>query len=145
MGQAQSEVAPSDTADQMEPHFSSSPSMESLLAEAVAYGNDENESLEAKAQKALECPCIADLRNGPCGVQFSESFLCFLKSTSEEKGSDCVHPFVALQNCIKANPNAFSKDILEEAEEKKEEEPAQEYKIIPPIWSGESQSPKSKL
>jgi intermembrane space import and assembly protein 40 len=56
-----------------------------------------------------------------------------------------VHPFVALQNCIKANPNAFSKDILEEAEEKKEEEPAQEYKIIPPIWSGESQSPKSKL
>jgi hypothetical protein len=32
MGQAQSEVAPSDTADQMEPHFSSSPSMESLLA-----------------------------------------------------------------------------------------------------------------
>jgi hypothetical protein len=32
MGQAQSEVAPSDTADQMEPHFSSSPSMDSLLA-----------------------------------------------------------------------------------------------------------------
>lgn len=61
------------------------------------------------------------------------------------QGSDCVHPFVALQNCIKANPNAFSKDILEEAEEKKEEEPAQEYKIIPPIWSRESRSPKSKL
>ncbi|KAF9675083.1 hypothetical protein SADUNF_Sadunf10G0194500 [Salix dunnii] len=80
MGQAQSEVAPSDTADQMEPHPSSSPSMESLLAEAVAYGNDENESLEAKAQKALECPCIADLRNGPCGVQFSESFLSHLQN-----------------------------------------------------------------
>lgn len=37
------------------------------------------------AQKALECPCIADLRSGPCGFQFSEAFLCFLKSTSEEK------------------------------------------------------------
>jgi hypothetical protein len=61
------------------------------------------------------------------------------------KGSDCVHPFVALQNCIKANPSAFSKDILEEDEVQKEEEPTQEYKIIPPIWSKESPSPKSKL
>lgn len=43
------------------------------------------QSLDAKAQKALECPCIADLRNGPCGAPFSEAFLCFLKSTSEEK------------------------------------------------------------
>jgi intermembrane space import and assembly protein 40 len=61
--------------------------MDSLLAEAAAYGEDdnENESLEAKAQRALDCPCIADLRNGSCGSQFSEAFLCFLKSTAEEK------------------------------------------------------------
>lgn len=69
---------------------------------------------------------------------FEEVFFPFAQ------GSDCVNPFVALQNCIKANPDAFSKDILEEDEEKKEE-PAQEYNIIPPIWSKESQSPKSKL
>lgn len=43
------------------------------------------QSLDAKAQKALECPCIADLRNGPCGTSFAEAFLCFLKSTAEEK------------------------------------------------------------
>lgn len=43
------------------------------------------QSLDVKAQKALECPCIADLRSGPCGEQFSEAFLCFLKITSEEK------------------------------------------------------------
>jgi len=43
------------------------------------------QSVEAMAQKALECPCIADLRTGSCGSQFSEAFLCFLKSTSEEK------------------------------------------------------------
>ncbi|KAJ0037878.1 hypothetical protein Pint_21945 [Pistacia integerrima] len=117
------------------------------FTEAAAYGDDENESLDAKAQKALECPCIADLRKGPCGEQFSEAFLCFLKSTSEEKGSDCVHPFVALQNCIKANPNAFSKDILDEDEVKKEEEPppSPTYKIYPPLWSRGPQSPKSKL
>ncbi|XVF44615.1 hypothetical protein PTKIN_Ptkin02bG0138400 [Pterospermum kingtungense] len=116
-----------------------------LRIEAAAYGNDENQSLEAQAQKALECPCVAELRNSACGVQFTEAFLCFLKSTAEEKGSDCVHSFVALQTCIKGNPDAFSKDILEEKEGKKEEEPTQEYRIYPPIWFKESQSPKPKL
>ncbi|MED6203862.1 Oxidoreductase [Stylosanthes scabra] len=128
------------------PNKSNSTSLDSVLAEAAAYGNsdDTDESIEAKAQKALECPCIADLRTGPCGFQFSEAFLCFLKSTAEEKGSDCVSPFVALQSCIKANPNAFSKDVLGE-DESEEPEPTQEYKILPPKWSREPQSPTSRL
>ncbi|KAI3419942.1 CHCH domain-containing protein [Psidium guajava] len=155
MGQAESAVAASEAAsdDRSPGGPSSSPSsgaattMDSLIAEAAAYANDENESLDAKAQKALECPCIADLRSGPCGNQFSESFVCFLKSTAEEKGSDCVHPFVALQNCIKANPGAFSKDILEGDDDnvKKEEEPKQEYRIIPPTWSQKSPKAKSRI
>ncbi|XP_024047108.1 mitochondrial intermembrane space import and assembly protein 40 homolog [Citrus clementina] len=150
MGQVQSEAIDQTEGEQSSPSSPDSSqhaaSIESLIAEAAAYGDDENESLDEKAQKALECPCIADLRSGPCGAQFSEAFLCFLKSTSEEKGSDCVHPFVALQNCIKANPSAFSKDILEEDDEvKNEEEPPPEYKIIPPVWSKEPRSPKSKL
>ncbi|KAI9169955.1 hypothetical protein LWI28_020075 [Acer negundo] len=94
----------------------SATSMESLIAEAVAYGDDENEV----CSKSLECPCIADLRSGHVGFSFQRRFFCFLKSTSEEKGSDCVHPFVALQNCIKANPDAFSKEVLEDDEVKKE-------------------------
>lgn len=52
------------------------------------------------------------------------------------QGSDCVNPFVALQNCIKANPDAFTKDILDE-EKEPEEEKVQDYKIIPPSWSRE--------
>nr|XP_009799710.1 PREDICTED: mitochondrial intermembrane space import and assembly protein 40-like isoform X2 [Nicotiana sylvestris]XP_016495396.1 PREDICTED: mitochondrial intermembrane space import and assembly protein 40-like isoform X2 [Nicotiana tabacum] len=64
-------------------------SLDSLIAEAAAYGEDgENESIDDKAQKALECPCIAHLLSGPCGNQFSDAFLCFLKSTAEEKGAD---------------------------------------------------------
>nr|XP_033511714.1 mitochondrial intermembrane space import and assembly protein 40 homolog isoform X2 [Nicotiana tomentosiformis] len=64
-------------------------SLDSLIAEAAAYGEDgENESIDEKARKALECPCIAHLRSGPCGNQFSDAFLCFLKSTAEEKGAD---------------------------------------------------------
>ncbi|XP_050233909.1 mitochondrial intermembrane space import and assembly protein 40 homolog [Mercurialis annua] len=155
MGQAHSEVAAVDQTQSQSDQSASSvelpdsqphTSIESLIAEAVAFGNEENESLDAKAQKALECPCIADLRKGSCGVPFSEAFLCFLKSTAEEKGSDCVHPFVALQNCIKANPDAFPKDVLEEEEVRKDDKvAAQEYEILPPTWSRESPSQKSKL
>ncbi|XP_010454618.1 PREDICTED: mitochondrial intermembrane space import and assembly protein 40-like [Camelina sativa] len=130
----------------------SSPSMDSLLAEAAAYGEDENEDepLEAKAQRALDCPCIADLRNGSCGSQFSEAFLCFLKSTAEEKGSDCVNPFVALQSCIKANPDAFSKSVTDDEEEKtekkEEQPPVQDHRIIPPLWAKDPpRSNNSKL
>ncbi|XP_052180027.1 mitochondrial intermembrane space import and assembly protein 40 homolog isoform X2 [Diospyros lotus] len=118
-----------DNSSQSEP-----PSLESLIAEATTYGDSENESLDAKAQKALECPCIANLRNGSCGAQFSEAFLCFLKSTAEEK------------KCIKVNPDAFSEDVLDDEDEvKKEVEPTKEYKIIPPEWSVASRSPKQKL
>ncbi|KAK1257086.1 hypothetical protein QJS04_geneDACA019236 [Acorus gramineus] len=147
MGQTQSSVPEEDRMDPTPPAAPSPqdlPSMEDLIAEATAYGEDENESIDARAQKALECPCIAELRNGPCGNQFSEAFVCFLKSTAEEKGSDCVNPFVALQMCIKANPNAFSKDILEGegSGEEEEEREAKDYTISAPSWS---RKPKSKL
>ncbi|XP_077231384.1 cox19-like CHCH family protein [Tasmannia lanceolata] len=143
MGQTQSDVAAQVESNQKSESGGSQPStMEALIAEATAFGNDENESLDVRAQKALECPCVAELRSGPCGTPFSEAFVCFLKSTAEEKGSDCVHPFVALQNCIKANPEAFSKDVLDEEESKKEEDEIQDYKIRAPTWSKE---PKSML
>jgi hypothetical protein len=43
------------------------------------------QSIEMKVQKALDCPCVADLKNGPCGGQFVDAFSCFLRSTEEEK------------------------------------------------------------
>ncbi|XP_021755036.1 mitochondrial intermembrane space import and assembly protein 40 homolog [Chenopodium quinoa] len=120
-------------------------SMESLIAEAAANGDSETESIDSKARKALECPCIADLQKGPCGSQFSEAFLCFLMSTAEEKGSDCVHPFVALQSCIKTNPNAFPEDIAGDHQVKETVESSSNYRIHPPKWSLESQSPQPRL
>ncbi|KAL4580900.1 hypothetical protein LXL04_017106 [Taraxacum kok-saghyz] len=125
----------SESEPKPESESSTPPSMESLLAEATAYGNkDKDLSMEEKAQKALECPCIQNLRSGPCGSQFSDAFLCFLMSTAEEKGSECVIPFVALQRCIQTNPNAFPKDVLENDDVAKEEKkkPVEDYKIIPP-------------
>lgn len=113
-------------------------SLEALAAEAMSFGeNDNEESIDVKVQKALECPCIADLKHGPCGSGFVDAFSCFLRSTEEEKGSDCVKPFIALQNCIKENPAAFSKEILEE-EENDEEAEKSNLKVRPPAWSREA-------
>ncbi|CAN0920493.1 Mitochondrial intermembrane space import and assembly protein 40 homolog [Linum grandiflorum] len=152
MGQAQSEPSITTAEEKIiKPQESSrATSMGSLIAEAAAFGEsvDESESLDSKAEKALECPCLSELRNGECGAQFSDAFLCFLKSTSEAKGSDCVHPFVALQKCIKLNPGAFSNkaDVAEEGKEvKKVEMGVQKYRISAPLWAREPSTPKPKL
>ncbi|CAA6666609.1 unnamed protein product [Spirodela intermedia] len=133
-GEKRSSVPPATEISQ------SATSVEALLAEAAAFSNVENESVEAKVQKALECPCLAGLRSGPCGNQFSEAFACFLKSTAEEKGSDCVSPFIALQDCIKVHPDAFSKDLLGGEETRKEDEVVTNFRIIPPSWSRKSKT-----
>ena len=52
------------------------------------------QSIDEKVQKALECPCVADLKNGPCGGPFVDAFSCFLRSTEEEK---VVYHFSFLQ------------------------------------------------
>uniref|UniRef100_K3YWH2 Mitochondrial intermembrane space import and assembly protein 40 homolog n=1 Tax=Setaria italica TaxID=4555 RepID=K3YWH2_SETIT len=106
--------------------------------EALAAGDS---SIDVTVQKALECPCLDDLKRGPCGSQFIDAFSCYLKSTKEEKGSDCVDPFIALQNCIRGNKEAFIKEILEE-EENDEEAEKSNLKVLPPAWSRE---PKSKI
>lgn len=93
-----------------QPATSPSP-FETLAAEALtSRESEDDEDLESKAQRALECPCVAELREGPCGKAFSAAFVCFLKSTAEEKGSDCIKPFLAMQACMLENPDAFSKD-----------------------------------
>ncbi|CAM6095534.1 unnamed protein product [Calypogeia fissa] len=63
--------------------------------------------LEVSARKALECPCLDDLRSGPCGGEFSNAFVCFFKSQQPEKGSDCVEPFEKMQSCMSSNPRKF--------------------------------------
>ncbi|WVZ86487.1 hypothetical protein U9M48_033252 [Paspalum notatum var. saurae] len=148
MGQVESQAPPAEepSATSVEPSPPSpappSSSLEALIAEATSFdGDDTEESIDVKVQKALDCPCVADLKNGPCGGPFVDAFSCFLRSTEEEKvGSDCVGPFVALQDCIKANPEAFSKEILEE-EENDEEAEKSNLKVRAPSWSRE---PKPK-
>ena len=43
------------------------------------------QDLDRKVEEALACPCVADLKEGPCGKVFVEAFSCYVKSTAEDK------------------------------------------------------------
>jgi intermembrane space import and assembly protein 40 len=40
-----------------------------------------------------DCPCLGGMATGPCGEQFKAAFSCFVHSTEEPKGMDCVDKF----------------------------------------------------
>ncbi len=44
---------------------------------------------------ALQCECVKDLREGPCGLDFIAAFTCFHKSKEDVKGADCFRPNMA--------------------------------------------------
>eukprot|EP00897_Mesotaenium_endlicherianum_P005477 jgi/Mesen1/4958/ME000248S04240 len=93
---------------------------EALAAEAGGEGEEELDDDE-RARRALACPCVAELRDGPCGESFVEAFTCYIKSKADEKGSDCIKPFLAMQTCIQAHPEAFNFDEEGDDEEKDEQ------------------------
>jgi len=40
-----------------------------------------------------DCPCLGGMAHGPCGEEFKAAFSCFVYSTEEVKGMDCVDKF----------------------------------------------------
>lgn len=40
-----------------------------------------------------DCPCLGGMAHGPCGEDFKAAFSCFVYSTEEPKGMDCVEKF----------------------------------------------------
>jgi hypothetical protein len=48
------------------------------------------QSLDSRIAQALDCPCVQNLKQGPCGELFVTTFTCFHKSRAEPKGCDCL-------------------------------------------------------
>lgn len=40
-----------------------------------------------------DCPCLGGMADGPCGEEFKTAFSCFVYSTEEPKGMDCIDKF----------------------------------------------------
>ena len=72
------------------------------------------EALEARVQEALACPCVADLRDGPCGPSFVAAFSCFLRAQAGPPdpagvaAPACLPAFKGLQACMVRHPEAFT-------------------------------------
>ena len=73
-----------------------------------------------------DCPCLGGMAKPPCGEAFKEAFSCFVFSTAEPKGVDCVEKFKAMQDCFRANPEVYADQLDDDEDDEDEEEEAKE-------------------
>ncbi|OJD17216.1 hypothetical protein AJ78_02653 [Emergomyces pasteurianus Ep9510] len=61
-----------------------------------------------------DCPCLGGMAHGPCGEEFRAAFSCFVYSTEEPKGMDCIDKFEGMQNCFRRHPEIYPTETEEE-------------------------------
>lgn len=55
------------------------------LGEAIRQGGAaEKENVDTRIEKALSCPCVADLRTSSCGKYFDAALACFIRNEEYE-------------------------------------------------------------
>ncbi|PGG97700.1 hypothetical protein AJ79_09108 [Helicocarpus griseus UAMH5409] len=54
-----------------------------------------------------DCPCLGGMAHGPCGEEFRAAFSCFVYSTEEPKGMDCIEKFEGMQTCFRQHPEIY--------------------------------------
>lgn len=67
-------------------------------------------SKEEMIEEALNCPCIAAMKEGSCGESFIAAYRCFLESETEPKGMDCMPQFTNMQACMAEHPDEYNLD-----------------------------------
>jgi intermembrane space import and assembly protein 40 len=89
------------------------------IAVAIARGDGAAGTTEDAIKAAMECPCVADLKNSACGEAFAGALGCFMSADAEERGSKCVKEFVAMHACMVENSKefeAFTAELVEAKE-----------------------------
>ncbi|KAL7914036.1 hypothetical protein GGI35DRAFT_232615 [Trichoderma velutinum] len=91
---------------------------------AAGFGGAEALEEEASQESAFnpetgeinwDCPCLGGMAHGPCGEEFKTAFSCFVYSTEEPKGMDCIDKFQGMQECFRKYPEIYGSE-LEEAD-----------------------------
>lgn len=62
-----------------------------------------------------DCPCLGGMADGPCGEEFKAAFSCFVYSTEEPKGVECIDKFSAMQNCFRQHPEHYAEELRDES------------------------------
>ncbi|KAF2122367.1 mitochondrial intermembrane space import and assembly protein 40 [Lophiotrema nucula] len=89
---------------------------------AGGYEAESPEELEAEANREgafnpetgeinWDCPCLGGMANGPCGEEFKAAFSCFVFSTEEPKGMDCIDKFKGMQSCFRQYPEIYGAEL----------------------------------
>ncbi|KOS23174.1 Mitochondrial intermembrane space import and assembly protein 40 [Escovopsis weberi] len=68
-----------------------------------------------------DCPCLGGMAHGPCGEEFKTAFSCFVYSTEEPKGMDCIEKFQAMQECFRKYPEVYGSELEDDGEAGAEE------------------------
>lgn len=61
-----------------------------------------------------DCPCLGGMAHGPCGEEFKSAFSCFVYSTEEPKGMDCIDKFKGMQDCFRLHPDIYGGELDED-------------------------------
>lgn len=86
---AEAERAAKEAAGEEVYETTESQGVEELQAEADQQGAFNPETGEIN----WDCPCLGGMAHGPCGEEFKAAFSCFVYSTEEPKGMDCIEKF----------------------------------------------------
>lgn len=93
------------------------PDAETGLVARTKIGEDGKErelTKEEMVEEALNCPCIAAMKEGPCGEKFLSAYKCFLVSEAEPQGMDCIEAFQAMHSCVSEHPEEYNTDAFEQ-------------------------------
>lgn len=63
------------------------------LEEREQQASQEGAFNEETGEINWDCPCLGGMAHGPCGEQFRGAFSCFVFSTADPKGMDCIENF----------------------------------------------------
>ncbi|KAJ4416282.1 Oxidoreductase [Neurospora sp. IMI 360204] len=85
---------------------------EALQQEADAQGAFNPETGEIN----WDCPCLGGMAHGPCGEEFKAAFSCFVYSTEEPKGMECIDKFSHMQDCFRKYPEVYGAELADDEE-----------------------------
>ncbi|KAJ3007777.1 Oxidoreductase [Thoreauomyces humboldtii] len=80
------------------------PSLDPAAAQEEAYDPETGEI-------NWDCPCMEGMTKEPCGDKFKAAFSCFVYSTQEPKGVDCLDAFREMQKCFRDHPEQYGAEL----------------------------------
>lgn len=103
--------------------ISSNISPQTAIAEPGAFDETEEQAShegafnEETGEINWDCPCLGGMAHGPCGEPFRAAFSCFVYSTEEPKGMDCIDRFKGMQDCFREHPDVYGDELADSGPE----------------------------